>query len=157
MNFDDRIGESCSWGRLRPHRSVGTRSGVGWMSRDYYRCSGSISGVDFSPGRDCFLSLRSGLVDMAALGILVDDCPGGHQSDCGRLRADAAAVRPVAHCCEHECCRGYPPLCADSDRPSHAFPLSKSFTPLPTLFPTRCEYAVNVLERCIAERALFHV
>jgi hypothetical protein len=34
---------------------------------------------------------------------------------------------------------------------------SKSFTPLPTLFPTRCEYAVNVLERCIAERTLFHV
>ncbi len=62
-------------------------------------------------------------LDVAALGILVDDCPRDHQSDCGRLRAAAAAVRPVAHCFEHECCRGYPPLCADSDRPTHAFPL----------------------------------
>src|SRR5713101_2799342 len=113
--------------------------------------------MDFSPGRDRFLALRSGFVDVAALGILVDGCPGGHQSDCGKWRADAAALRPVAHCSEHECRRRHPPLCADSGRPSHAFPLSKSFTPLPTLFSTRCEYAVNVLERRIAERTLFQL
>src|SRR6266700_6698924 len=63
-----------------------------------------------------------GIVDAAALGILVDDSPRGYQSDCGRLRADAAAVRRVAHCLEHGCCRRYPPVCADSDRSSHALP-----------------------------------
>ena len=52
--------------------------------------------MDFSPGWDCFLSLCTGVVDVAALGILVDDWPGDHQSDCGKLRAEAAAVRPVA-------------------------------------------------------------
>ena len=89
----------------------------------YCRCSGSVCGVDFSPWRDCFLSLCTGIVDVAALGILVDDSPGGYQSDCGRLRADAATVHPVAHCFAHECCRSYPPLCADSDRPWHVFRL----------------------------------
>jgi hypothetical protein len=74
------------------------------------------------PGWDCFLSLRTGVVDVAALGILVDDCSGDHQPDCGKLRADVAAVRPMADCFEHECRGGYSPVCADSDRSSHAFP-----------------------------------
>ena len=85
-------------------------------------CSGSCSGVDFSPGWDCFLSLRAGVVDVAALGTLVDDWPGAHQSDCGFLRAETAAFRPVDYYCEHEYCRRDPPLCTDSDRSSHAFP-----------------------------------
>ncbi len=79
--------------------------------------------MDFSPGRDCNLALRTGIVDVAALGTLVDDWPGDHQSDGGLLCAKAAAVRPVAHCFEHDCRRRYPPLCTDSDRHSHAFPL----------------------------------
>ena len=66
--------------------------------------------------------LCTGVVDVAALGILVDDCSGDHQSDCGKLRADVAAVRPMADCFEHECRGGYSPVCADSDRSSHAFP-----------------------------------
>ena len=39
--------------------------------------------MDFSPEWDCFLSLRAGVVDVAALGTLVDDWPGDHQSDGG--------------------------------------------------------------------------
>jgi len=59
--------------------------------------------MDFSPGRDGFLPLCTGVVDVAALGILDDDCSGDHQPDCGKLRADVAAVLPVADCFEHEC------------------------------------------------------
>jgi hypothetical protein len=46
-----------------------------------------------------------------------------HQSHRGKLCADAAAIYPVDRCFEHECCWRYPPLCADSDRRTHAFPL----------------------------------
>jgi hypothetical protein len=55
--------------------------------------------------------------------LLVDDRPRSHQSVCGRLRADAAAVCPVAHCFEHDCRRRYPPFCTDRDTHSPAFPL----------------------------------
>ena len=78
--------------------------------------------MDFSPGRDCFLPLCTGVVDVTALGILVDDCSGDHQPDCGKLRAEVAAVLPVADCFEHECRGGYSHVCADSDRSSRAFP-----------------------------------
>jgi hypothetical protein len=55
--------------------------------------------------------------------LLVDDRPRSHQSVCGRLRAHAAIVHPVAHCFEHECRRGYPSLYTDSDKHSYAFPM----------------------------------
>src|SRR5215471_562298 len=79
--------------------------------------------MDFSPGWDCSFSLRAGIVDVAAMGTLVNDCPRGHPSDCGRLRVDARAIYPVDGCFEHECCCRYPPLYADCDSHSHAFPL----------------------------------
>ena len=79
--------------------------------------------MDVAPGWDCILALCTGIVDVAAMGILVDDCPRGHQSHRGKLRADAAVFYPVDRCFEHEYCWKYPPLCADSDRRTHAFPL----------------------------------
>ena len=82
----------------------------------------------FLLGGDCFLALCTGVVDVAALGILVDDCPGDQQPDCGKLRADAAAVHPVAHYFEHECRGGYPPICTDSDRSSRRFPTDNAYS-----------------------------
>ena len=101
----------------------GSLRSLAWSrdTRGYCRCCGSISGVDFSPGWDCFLSRRTGVVDVAALGTLVDDWPGVHQSDGGFLCAKTAALRPVDYYCEHEYCRRDPPLCTDSDRYARAF------------------------------------
>jgi hypothetical protein len=40
----------------------------------------------------------------------------------GRVRVGVADVRPMAHCFKYGCRGGYPSVCVDSDRPSHAFP-----------------------------------